>query len=406
MNRNVILKTFDEVRYFHKRILFAVTLKEKVTFLILSNEPIFDIENLRNYLIENELNHFAKNEIINLIELIDSFLKFEKSYNEIPKSENHYSYEYPTKGKGVGSGNLMYILKVNNQFLKSNEIDFNLKEPLYSRLKSLNYFNISSRLLEIKDLFATYLEQPKQTTTIITDIEKKEIDKKYLPNGFPYKVKTFDPYSYSNSKRFDEPFESLQEYEATVKNVRHINGLRFFHLIKGLNETDFINEINNQYLNYTLENTENSKHWLSLTYDLVLKGFSVAGKIDDVSLRGAFIKWYNITLNGLEPQQPKAVIPDEVKPKKEWHNQIFKDNAFEFWERLFENLNINETKRTDLRFMYEIMKYKEQIHKTVTVKNITDWINETYQFSIDKLQYTSIKSKSNENRMSIYNLIK
>ena len=56
--------------------------------------------------------------------------------------------------------------------------------------------------------------------------------------------------------------------------------------------------------------------------------------------------------------------------------------------------------------MYEIMKYKEQIHKTVTVKNITDWINETYDFNIDKLQYTSIKNKSNENRMSIYNLIK
>ena len=104
------------------------------------------------------------------------------------------------------------------------------------------------------------------------------------------------------------------------------------------------------------------------------------------------------------PQQIETSKP--VEGKKELHNHIFKDNAFEFWERLFENFNINETKRTDLRFMYEIMKYKEQIHKTVTVKNITDWINETYDFNIDKLQYTSIKNKSNENRMSIYNLIK
>ena len=105
-----------------------------------------------------------------------------------------------------------------------------------------------------------------------------------------------------------------------------------------------------------------------------------------------------------KPQQKETNIPDEVK--KELHNDYFKNNAFKIWERLFENLNINETKRTDLRFMYEIMKYNEQIHKTVTVKNITDWINETYDFNIDKLQYTSIKSKSNENRMSIYNLIK
>ena len=56
--------------------------------------------------------------------------------------------------------------------------------------------------------------------------------------------------------------------------------------------------------------------------------------------------------------------------------------------------------------MYEVMLYNGQIHKTVTVKNITDWINDTYQFSIEKLQYTSINDKSNENRMSIYNLIK
>ena len=56
--------------------------------------------------------------------------------------------------------------------------------------------------------------------------------------------------------------------------------------------------------------------------------------------------------------------------------------------------------------MFEVMKYNKQIHNTVTVKNITDWINDTYQFSIEKLQYTSINDKSNENRMSIYNLIK
>lgn len=112
-----------------------------------------------------------------------------------------------------------------------------------------------------------------------------------------------------------------------------------------------------------------------------------------------FEKFYEAT-----PQQTETVKNDEVK--KELHNDYFKDNAFEIWERLFENFNIDKTKRTDLRFMYEIMKHNGQIHKTITVKNITDWINETYDFGIDKLQYTSIKSKSNENRMSIYKLIK
>lgn len=129
----------------------------------------------------------------------------------------------------------------------------------------------------------------------------------------------------------------------------------------------------------------------------------------------------NLVLTEIKPQEPKAIEKEkveikpqesktievekvEIKPQK--HTDYFKDNAFEIWERLFENFNIDKTKRTDLRFMYEIMKHNGQIHKTVTVKSITDWINETYDFGIDKLQYTNIKSKSNENRMSIYNLIK
>ena len=182
MNRNIILKTFDEVRYFRIRLIFAIELKEKVTFLILSNEPIFDIETLRNYLIENELNQFAKNEIINLIELIDSFLNFKIKYEAVPKSENHFSYEYPNKGKGKGGGggNLMYVLKVNDQFLKTNEATFNDKEPLYSILTSLNYFKISNRLLEIKDLFANYLEQPQQPEPEAIDLSDTTATEKII----------------------------------------------------------------------------------------------------------------------------------------------------------------------------------------------------------------------------------
>ena len=79
-------------------------------------------------------------------------------------------------------------------------------------------------------------------------------------------------------------------------------------------------------------------------------------------------------------KQPVEVTADEVK--KELHNHIFKGNAFEVWQSMFDRFNINETTRTDLRFMYEVMKYNNQIHKSVTLKIITDWINETYQFAL------------------------
>lgn len=178
MNRNIILKTFDEVNYFRKRLVFAIALKEKVTFLILSNEPILDIENLRNYLIENELNQFAKNEIINLIQLIDDYLNWEIKYKDVPKSENYFSYEYPNKGKGSDSGNLMYVLKVNGNFLKVSEAVFSEKEPSYSSLTNLNFKKISNRLLDIKDLFANFVEQPNKPETEAIDLsDTKAIDK-------------------------------------------------------------------------------------------------------------------------------------------------------------------------------------------------------------------------------------
>ncbi len=192
MNRNIILKTIDEVKYFRMRLIFAIELKEKVTFLILSNEPIFDIETLRNYLIENELNQFAKNEIINLLKLIESFFSYGTKYEAVPKMKNEFRYEY-SKGKGFGSGNLMYILKVNDSLLKSNETDFNIKEPLYSRLTSLKYFNISNRLLDIKDLFANFLEQPEPEPLNLSDtsavnrntiIIKEKHAKIFSNNGF------------------------------------------------------------------------------------------------------------------------------------------------------------------------------------------------------------------------------
>lgn len=217
MSKNIILKTINEVKYFHRRILFAITLKEKVTFLILSNDIIFDIETLRNYLIENELNHFAKNEIINLIELIDSFLKFEKSHNEIPKSENHFSYEYPNKGKGVGGGNLMYVLKVNDQFLKTNEATFNEKEPLYSKLTSLKYFNISSRLLEIKDLFATFLEQPQQPEAPQKNQEIKEYLQSYKHSCFSSVINKQD-----NNKQDNILFYGKVTADVLEKRNKHL----------------------------------------------------------------------------------------------------------------------------------------------------------------------------------------
>lgn len=106
-------------------------------------------------------------------------------------------------------------------------------------------------------------------------------------------------------------------------------------------------------------------------------------------------------------------IPKISKPKatnstkdtgevKEKYNEIFSDNNFEVWELLFNELEVKESSRTDLRFMYEVMKAKGQILGTVRLIDYTDWVNDLKTWKIGKLQYTKYKDTSNSKRYRIY----
>ena len=48
---------------------------------------------------------------------------------------------------------------------------------------------------------------------------------------------------------------------------------------------------------------------------------------------------------------------DITDVEKQLHPNIFKKNGFEIWESMFEKFNITKTKRTDIDFMFEVMKY-------------------------------------------------
>jgi hypothetical protein len=81
-------------------------------------------------------------------------------------------------------------------------------------------------------------------------------------------------------------------------------------------------------------------------------------------------------------QQIETKKPDEAK--KELHNHIFKDNAFEVWQSMFDEFGINESSRTDVKFMFEEMKKKKLIHHTVNQINFLEWISLTYSLNIEK----------------------
>ena len=105
---------------------------------------------------------------------------------------------------------------------------------------------------------------------------------------------------------------------------------------------------------------------------------------------------------------PKQVAIDKSKNdiaevKKELHTNIFKKNGFEIWERMFEKFNITKSTRTDIDFMFEVMKYNDFIYKNIGYKDIQDWINEVYEISFDQIKYTDVNSNSNSKRLIIFN---
>ena len=101
------------------------------------------------------------------------------------------------------------------------------------------------------------------------------------------------------------------------------------------------------------------------------------------------------------PQKVESVKSDEVK--KELHNHIFKNNAIEVFQSMFDSFGITDKSRTDMKFIFEEMKKDGLIQKTVNQKTFLDWLSEPpYQISVQK---TSNYSKTPE-RNSIYSTAK
>ncbi|MEC4048466.1 hypothetical protein OX284_003415 [Flavobacterium sp. SUN046] len=91
-----------------------------------------------------------------------------------------------------------------------------------------------------------------------------------------------------------------------------------------------------------------------------------------------------------QPQQSEIIKVLEVK--KELYNHIFKNNAFEVWQSMFDEFGINESSRTDVKFIFEEMRKDGFIHNTVNQNNFLDWISTTYNSLI--IQKTSNHSRT------------
>lgn len=205
----------------------------------------------------------------------------------------------------------------------------------------------------------------------------------------------------------DASKENKGELDELWKKAKH-ESIDFVQLAKQDRKT--YKERLNRYLSKTGGDPEDEEYFIQdeleqIEADLSERNQFTVGHIWDAYKRERlkYKKELEVRLNDLRMNDPK---PQEIEKKDELHGEIFKDGAFELWRKLFGHWNLDETKRTGFRFLYEVMRRNGQIHGGVTVTQYTNWINRTFQFSIEKLQYTDCGSKSNGQRMKDYKLFK
>lgn len=161
MTDNIILKTIKEVEFFNTRIYLEIFAKERHVYLILSEYKFFDIDCLKKYLIENDLNQFAIIEIKNLLSLIDYFSTLYFKHRDIQISNNFYHYKNENNsGKNECSGwaSMLCFLYKNDKFIKTKEEIFKEKHQFELMFTCITADRISTKLNEIRDLFSDFLE--------------------------------------------------------------------------------------------------------------------------------------------------------------------------------------------------------------------------------------------------------
>lgn len=279
--------------------------------------------------------------------------------------------------------------------IDSIELDHEKIDEVYNGLKNEWVNDIDKSELDfIKNQMSFMFSENDVYDKEVVDLEYNRKSKlyEYLQRKLDgVKWTDNDHYNYYlQTKKFDNPMlheYNHRQFESISKLLKDYER-RYFYIITRLSNDDEI-ELKNDWIDH-LEK---------------LKGFQSGTKYKEI------ISNVIETINKKEQDCLQHVALEQIGMSKSdmgvfRHPKIFDNNAFCVWESMFDSFQVTEKKRTDLRFMFEAMKYDNLIHNTVTVANIVEWINETYQIKVEKLHYTDIKSRANNTRMAIYKIAK
>lgn len=239
MSSNILLKTLYEVKLFFDFIQTEILRKKKYTYLIISEIDYFEIDELKTYLIENELTDFAKKELLELARLCDSFLELEDRYKNMQVGNIGYSYQFinaktQNEYTSIGNNELRYYVKHNNKLVRILDEDyfsklFKLENQI---LLNYNYHKLFNPIREILKLSIKYLDIESLNELRIPEInntkksiEQKNTHPKHNPNYWSLQCYNlfkylFDNYYISKNRQLTNIWFFLNEYDPVRYNLK------------------------------------------------------------------------------------------------------------------------------------------------------------------------------------------
>lgn len=177
---NVLIELSNVITFFNQRFLMTFINKERTTFLLLSDKPIFNFDLIRTFLVENQLNDFCTKEIDLIKSKIDNFLDIRTRYNQIPKNTNNdlHSYSYVTGNRTHTNqlyDHIKYCSYIENTFKIPTKQNFENLISENVNNENMFFYNVSIgfmflRMFELSDILNAYniqlIEQPQQIKVV------------------------------------------------------------------------------------------------------------------------------------------------------------------------------------------------------------------------------------------------
>lgn len=302
------------------------------------NDSVSKITEINQYLI-NEINI----EIFNKIKKEDHVFKdelgfFNKLYNEFiffKTNSNNYSSLYS-------------YFKVNN-IVESSRLRFDIS----------NHEHLSPENFEKEVLFIRYQIVFYESLLLLVNNEY-HIEKRngVLKQSIGLIGKLIESCVFCQDRIFDifHNIDMVESFETLLEIVEDID-----------ERITFINKAKHKYLE--------CNDWFIINENDIPFDIRCDSEIEKLKELKKHLDpgYFNVTNS---PQHTK--IKESHAAIKELHKDIFKGNAFQVWQSMFDEFGINNRSRSDVKFMFEEMRKEGLIHRTVNQTVFLEWITRAY----------------------------